>query len=161
MQLNRRQLVQSLAAAPLAATPIRLFAAPSPAAPPRLRSAIAAIAAYAEVHRRTMGVPGLTVGLTAPGLPSYPIRLGFTDHGRTRAVTADTLFQVGSISKMMTATMIHQLVAEGRLALDDQPEQAIAGVRIKPVLAGFEREPQFAVVGKQRGVAGQAADMVE
>ena len=79
MQLNRRQLVQSLAVAPLAATPVRLFAAATPNAPPQLRPAIAAIAAYAEVHRRTMGVPGMTIGLTAPGLPSYPLHLGFTE----------------------------------------------------------------------------------
>ena len=67
MRLNRRQLVQSLAAAPLVAAPSALFAAsPAPLAPAKLRPAIAAIAAYAELHRRTMGVPGLTIGLTTP-----------------------------------------------------------------------------------------------
>ncbi len=127
MQLNRRQLVQSLAVAPLAATPVRLFAAATPNAPPQLRPAIAAIAAYAEVHRRTMGVPGMTIGLTAPGLPSYPLHLGFTDFSRSRRVSADTLFQVGSISKLMTATMVHQLAAEGKLSLDGDVRSMLPG----------------------------------
>ncbi|GAA1119672.1 hypothetical protein GCM10009630_16860 [Kribbella jejuensis] len=35
------------------------------------------------------------------------------------AVTADSLFQLGSISKSWTASMIVQLAAEGRLGLDD------------------------------------------
>ena len=128
MRLNRRQLVQSLAAAPLVAAQSRVFAAsPVALAPAKLRPAIAAIAAYAEQHRRTMGVPGLTIGLTAPDLASYPIRLGFTDTSRARAVGPDTLFQVGSISKLMTATMIHQLAAEGKLALDGDVRAMLPG----------------------------------
>ena len=128
MRLDRRQLVQSLAAAPLAAAPSRAFAAaPVSIAPAKLRPAIAAIAAYAEQHRRTMGVPGLTVGLTTPDLASYPIRLGFTDTGHARPIGADTLFQVGSISKLMTATMIHQLAAEGKLALDGDVRAMLPG----------------------------------
>ena len=127
MQFSRRQLVQSLAACPLVAAPVRLLAAPSPAAPEALRPAIAAIAAYAETHRRTMGVPGLTVGLTAPGLPSYPLHLGFTDMSRTYPIGPDTLFQVGSISKLMVAATIHQLAAEGKLSLDGDVRTMLPG----------------------------------
>ena len=127
MQLSRRQLVQSLAATPLVASPVRLMAQPAPAAPEILRPAIAAIAAYAEVHRRTVGIPGMIVGLTAPGLPSYPLHLGFTDLSATRQVGPDTLFQIGSISKLMTAATIHQLAAEGKLALDGDVRAMLPG----------------------------------
>lgn len=128
MRLNRRQLVQSLAAAPLVAAQSALFAAsPAPLAPTKLRPAIAAIAAYAELHRRTMGVPGLTIGLTTPDLASYPIRLGFMDMSKTHQIGPDTLFHVGSISKLMTATMIHQLAAEGKLALDGDVRAMLPG----------------------------------
>ena len=128
MRVSRRHFVQSIAAAPAALSSRPLFAAGvAPAAPAKLHGAIAAISAYAETHRRTTGVPGLTVGLIAPGLPGHSLRLGHTDVAGARAVGPDTLFQVGSISKLMTATLAHQLVAEGRLSLDGDVRAMLPG----------------------------------
>ena len=128
MRVSRRHFVQSIAAAPAALSSRPLFAGGvAPAAPAKLHGAIAAISAYAETHCLTTGVPGLTVGLIAPGLPGHSLRLGHTDAAGARAVGPDTLFHVGSISKLMTATMIHQLAAEGRLALDGDVRAMLPG----------------------------------
>ncbi|WP_283132742.1 serine hydrolase domain-containing protein [Rhizohabitans arisaemae] len=73
----------------------------------------------------------------------------------------DSLFQVGSIAKVWTATLVMQLVAEGRLRLDQtvrsvlpgfalQDEEAAASVTIEALLthtAGFEGDV-FADTGR-------------
>jgi len=41
------------------------------------------------------------------------------DSNNTRALTTDTVFEIGSVSKPMTATVVAALVNEGRLSLDD------------------------------------------
>ncbi len=45
-------------------------------------------------------------------------------------VTTDSLFQVGSITKIWTATMIMQLIDEGLLSLDTAVSQALPGARL-------------------------------
>jgi len=47
-------------------------------------------------------------------------------------VTIDSLFQLGSITKLWTATMIMQLVDEGLLTLDTTVAEALPGVRLGP-----------------------------
>jgi D-alanyl-D-alanine carboxypeptidase len=45
--------------------------------------------------------------------------VGFTDLDRKTAITADTIFAIGSLSKQFTAAAILRLVDEGQLALTD------------------------------------------
>src|ERR1700733_5028176 len=45
-------------------------------------------------------------------------------------VTPDSLFQVGSITKIWTATMIMQLIEEGQLSLDTTVADALPGIRL-------------------------------
>jgi len=45
-------------------------------------------------------------------------------------VTPDSLFQVGSITKIWTATMIMQLIEEGLLSLDTTVADALPGIRL-------------------------------
>ncbi len=45
-------------------------------------------------------------------------------------VTPDALFQIGSITKVWTATMVMQLVEEGRLTLDTTIAEVLPGVRL-------------------------------
>lgn len=46
------------------------------------------------------------------------------------AVTPDSLFQIGSITKVWTGTMIMQLVQEGRLTLDTTVAQVPPGLPV-------------------------------
>jgi CubicO group peptidase (beta-lactamase class C family) len=74
-------------------------------------------------------VPGAVLGIWADG------RELLAAHGvlnaRTRVgTTTDSLFQVGSITKVWTATMAMQLVREGRLSLDTTVSQVLPGVPI-------------------------------
>ena len=103
----------------------------SPAlAQPRLdySAAIAAIRAYGEAHRSYFGLPGLTLSLTASDGFSTVLNFGFANADARTAIGPDTLFQIGSISKSMTSTVIHQLSAEGRLNLNGRVSDIMLGV---------------------------------
>jgi CubicO group peptidase (beta-lactamase class C family) len=96
------------------------LAAPVFAQDSRYASALAAIRSYGEAHLQHFRLPGMTLGVTMADGFSTVLNFGLADlQGRT-PITSETLFQVGSISKLMTAAVIHQLVAEGRLRLTDR-----------------------------------------
>jgi CubicO group peptidase (beta-lactamase class C family) len=84
---------------------------------PGLESALTAIGAYGEAHRARFGTPGLTLGLTTPDGYAQVLNFGHANADARTPITPDTLFQIGSISKVMTAALLHQFAAEGRLSL--------------------------------------------
>jgi len=76
----------------------------------------------------TTGIPGAAVSVVADGrvLTSrgYGLADTGTESGTPRPVDpADTLFHVGSVSKVVSATAVMQLVEEGRLDLDADVQQ--------------------------------------
>jgi CubicO group peptidase (beta-lactamase class C family) len=64
------------------------------------------------------GVPGAVLGIWVDGEETIA-PYGVLNRGTGVEVTADSVFQVGSITKAWTASMIVQLAEEGRLELDD------------------------------------------
>jgi len=117
MHITRRAFTAGALGAALSAKLAPPAFAQSPAA---LAGAVAAIRAHAEQHLRQFDLPGLTLGLTTPDGFATVLNLGFANRDARAPVTPETLFQIGSISKSMTATVIHQLAAEGRLKLSDR-----------------------------------------
>jgi D-alanyl-D-alanine carboxypeptidase len=99
----------------------------------KFASAIAAIRSYGDAHLQHFRLPGLTLGVTTPDGFSSVLNLGFANADARTPITPDTLFQVGSISKLMNAAMIHQFVAEGRLKLSDRISDLLPAV---PLPAG-------------------------
>ncbi len=87
---------------------------------PNLAAALAAIRAYGEAHRNQFTLPGLTLGLTRPDGYVEVLNFGYANADARTPITPDTLFQIGSISKVMTAAVVHQLAAEGRFKLTDR-----------------------------------------
>lgn len=63
-------------------------------------------------------VPGAAVVLIEDGQITLQKSYGVADRRTGTAVTADTVFRVGSISKTVTALAVFALAQEGRLALD-------------------------------------------
>lgn len=64
------------------------------------------------------GVPGAVLGIWADGEQTIA-PYGVLNRGTGVEVTADSVFQLGSITKTWTATLVAQLVAEGKLSYDD------------------------------------------
>ncbi|WP_408589862.1 serine hydrolase [Novosphingobium sp.] len=98
----------------------------------RYAGALQRIAAYADVHRREYGLPGLTLVVVAPGGYSAQVRSGFSHVERQEALRPDHLFQIGSISKSFVSLCIHQLAQEGRLSLSDDIRKVLPEVALPP-----------------------------
>lgn len=96
------------------------LAAPALAQDPKLAAAVAAIRAYGELHREHFRLPGLTLGVTTPAGFSTVLNFGYANADARTPITPDTLFQIGSISKLTNAAVLHQFVAEGKLRLSDR-----------------------------------------
>jgi CubicO group peptidase (beta-lactamase class C family) len=63
-------------------------------------------------------VPGASLGIIL-GDESLEVPSGVVNLNTGVETTSDTLFQIGSITKVYTATMVMQLVDEGKVALDE------------------------------------------
>lgn len=63
------------------------------------------------------GIVGLSIAVARDGVLVYANGFGHVDAARTRAATADTVYDVASVGKQFTAAAILQLVDRGELAL--------------------------------------------
>ena len=84
---------------------------------------IQAIDAYLTNTHRDLRLPGLAVSIVERGQILYS--RGFGSAGPGRAVTSDTPFILGSLSKSFTALAVMQLVDDGKLRLDDTIQKHI------------------------------------
>ena len=75
------------------------------------------------------GVRGATLGIWSRGQEILAAH-GVLNSATGVAVTTDSLFQLGSITKIWTATMIMQLIDEGLLSLDTTVAEALPGARL-------------------------------
>ena len=66
-----------------------------------LRRALAAIRAYGEAHLQHFGLPGMTLSVVTPDGFARSLNFGFANADARTPITPDTLFQIGSISKVM------------------------------------------------------------
>ena len=71
-----------------------------------------------ERQRQDAGVPGMTVAVIEDQTVVWTKGFGHSDLARTRLTGPDTVYRVGSVSKLFTDIAVMQLVAEGRLDLD-------------------------------------------
>ncbi len=75
------------------------------------------------------GVPGAALGVWADG-PEWLAAHGVLNAATGVNATPDSLFQIGSITKVWTATMVMQLAGEGRLSLDTTVADVLPGLRL-------------------------------
>lgn len=73
------------------------------------------------------GTPGVLVGVQAGGR-TLKVRSGHGDLRTRRAVPWNAKFRIGSMTKPFVATVVLQLVGEGRLSLDDRVERWLPGL---------------------------------
>jgi CubicO group peptidase (beta-lactamase class C family) len=120
MEIDRRSFTSgALALAASTALSGRAFAQIAPGLSPQQR-AVGAIADYAEAHLRWFGLPGMTLSVVSPSGFTSVLNTGVANLDSGAPITADTRFQIGSISKSLTAAVLHQFASEGRLKLSDR-----------------------------------------
>lgn len=65
------------------------------------------------------GIPGAVVHLGLPGYEPFVEPFGVSDKANDTAMTRDTHFRIGSITKTFVGTVVLQLVDEGMVSLED------------------------------------------
>jgi CubicO group peptidase (beta-lactamase class C family) len=75
-------------------------------------------------------VPGVSIGILHQGRV-FTRGLGITNVDNPLLVNEETLFQIGSITKTFTGTLVMQLVEQGALALDASVRTYLPGFRIQ------------------------------
>ncbi len=103
-----------------AAAAIAVLAAACGSAPePHLQRKVAALVQETiEPLMREHQIPGMAIAIAMDGR-RFVFTFGEVERGSARPVTADTLFEIGSISKVFTATLAAYAQAAGTLSLDD------------------------------------------
>ncbi len=74
------------------------------------------------------GIPGLSVGISVDG-ESYIFTYGVMSKSTGQPVTAETLFELGSISKTFTATLATYAEANGHLSLSGRVKDYLPGMK--------------------------------
>ena len=86
---------------------------------PEVRSAIDLLEAWIEAQRVARELPGMSIGIVHDQALVWSRGFGWADLERREPATADTLYRIGSITKLFTATALLILRDAGKLRLDD------------------------------------------
>src|SRR5215213_5701373 len=82
--------------------------------PPEVRAM-----AYLQEVWHSIGTPGISVAVLHQGKLVFSEGVGFADLDNMIPANGSTVFNVGSVSKAITAVAILQLVEQGKIGLDD------------------------------------------
>jgi CubicO group peptidase (beta-lactamase class C family) len=87
---------------------------------------------FARFSRTT---PGCAVAVATNGTPAVAKGFGMADLEHDVPITADTIFEAGSVSKQFTAAAVLLLARDGKLSIDDPVRKYI------PELPDYEQSP--------------------
>ncbi|MDQ2855611.1 MAG: beta-lactamase family protein [Acidobacteriota bacterium] len=76
-------------------------------------------AGYLEEQWRLSGAPAVSVAIAQHGGLVFSKGIGFADLDNSFPATGSTVYNIGSISKVITVVAIMKLLEEGKIALDD------------------------------------------
>ena len=105
--------------------------------------------AVADDYRELQDLPGLSVAVVAGGREVFAGGSGFADLETGRPMTAETLLYAGSLSKIFTAVLTLNLVADGQLRLEDKVpgiaggRQGVTVIDLMTHSSGLVREGDF------------------
>jgi len=89
-----------------------------------------AIGRHIVKEMKRLQVPGVAIGIHHQG-QEFSEGFGVTSVEHPLPVTADTLFQTGSISKTFTGTLIMMLVEQGKVDLDAPVKKYLTAFKVK------------------------------
>lgn len=115
-------------------SPAERWAAPVPLA--KLADDEATIDACVEAAMERVGTPGVAVAVVVDGQLFYQQGYGLKKRGEADPVTPQTVFRIGSVTKMMTAAAVMQQVEAGRIDLGDPVTRLIPDFSIAPPWRG-------------------------
>src|SRR5688572_14062875 len=77
-------------------------------------------------------IPGMAVAVTVDGQQHF-FSYGVASKETNTPATKDTLFEIGSISKIFTATLATYAQTSGKMSLDDHPGKYMPELRQSPI----------------------------
>jgi CubicO group peptidase (beta-lactamase class C family) len=105
--------------------------APTPVARGDVEAVQQQLRAFIAHELRHTKMAGLSIALVDDQQVVAAFGAGWADVAAQRPASADTLYRMGSVSKLLTDTAAMQLVADGKLQLDAPIEHAVPGFRIQ------------------------------
>ena len=96
-----------------------------------------------EAARQQWDVPGLAVAIVQNGDVLLAKGYGVRALDGSEPVDTDTLFAIGSTTKAMTASLLGQLVAQGKLGWDDHVIDHLPTFRVGDPYVTRELTPEF------------------
>jgi CubicO group peptidase (beta-lactamase class C family) len=97
----------------------------------RLTARVAAVEKAIDQKRRKLRVPGVALAIVKEGRVICMKGFGFRDLERRRPVTPNTLFPIGSCTKVFTAMTVMMSADDGKLSLDDSPKEHLPSFKLR------------------------------
>lgn len=82
---------------------------------------------YLKAQMAARHIPGLSVAVVQNGKVVKAQGYGLSDTAAKTAATADTVYQIGSLTKQFTATAILTLMQQGKVGIDDPVSKYVDG----------------------------------
>ena len=98
--------------------PLTLFAQPVTEPAPRYAEAVKALEAFITREVEDKQLPALSIALVDDQKIVWARGFGFADRDRKKPAAADTVYRVGSVSKLFTDIAIMQPAEQGKVDLD-------------------------------------------
>ena len=126
---------------------------------PIVASVMARIDSRVRQIMAEQGVPGIALGIVHDQTVAWKGGFGFADIASARAMDAETICGVASITKTFTATAIVQLRDEGKLRLDDPIVRHIPEFKAVPSRFGANEEVTLRrLLTHRAGLVGESPD---
>lgn len=97
----------------------------------------AAAAAEVEATLRAKNIPGAQVVVILPDGSEWAKSFGVRNLETSAPMTGDTLVQAGSVTKIITASLIADLVAQRKIDWNDRLRDVLPGVAMRPDIAAM------------------------
>jgi CubicO group peptidase (beta-lactamase class C family) len=98
---------------------------------PEYAEKLAAIEKKVEERRQALGIPGMSLAIVKDDKIIYMKGLGYKDFEKKIAVTPDTLFAIGSVTKSFTGMTIVMSQDDGKLSLEDSPKKYLSYFKMR------------------------------
>ena len=121
--------------------PRRRLRAAGLAGRPQVADALAILDLWLREQIETGAAPGLSVAVVRDQDVIWSGGYGLADLASRRPATPSTLYRIGSVSKLFTATAVMQLRDAGKLALDDPVAKYLPEFQVKNPFPARRRSP--------------------